>query len=427
MRFRLLAAVVAIALPAQHALVAQQKLTLAEAEKLALRHNPQISSAQFSAAAAHQTPKEFHAGLEPLLTGSLTGVGADTGSRIGAGNITNSVLYNRIGSGVAISQLVTDFGRTGNLIASANLRAQAQDQLTETARADVLMTTARAYFAVLRANAVLKVAQQTVAEREIVRDKVDALYKNELKSKLDASFASVRLAEAKLFLSQAESDVHAAEAALASAIGAPTQGGFQLAEEPMPAPLPDSAEPLIRQALQDRPELKDLRLEQSAAERFTRAEKALRYPTISAAGVTGIVPAGQAQVQPRYGAAGVNVSIPILDGGLYGARRTEAELKAKAAAERVAAQANLITRDVRTAYLNAATAGERVGLTEQLLAQAQLSLDLAQGRYDLGLSSIVELSEAQLSLTSAQISNAAARYEYQAQRLFVDYQVGALR
>jgi outer membrane protein len=68
-----------------------------------------------------------------------------------------------------------------------------------------------------------------------------------------------------------------------------------------------------------------------------------------------------------------------------------------------------------------------VGLTDQLLQQAQLALDLAQGRYDLGLSSIVELSQAQLNLTSAQIASASARYDYQTQWTVVQYQTGALR
>ncbi|MBZ5725572.1 MAG: TolC family protein [Acidobacteriia bacterium] len=86
-----------------------------------------------------------------------------------------------------------------------------------------------------------------------------------------------------------------------------------------------------------------------------------------------------------------------------------------------------VIRDVRVAYWKATTAYDRVGLTEQLLKQAQLSLDLATERYNLGLSSIVELSQAQLNLTAAQIASASARYEYQAQRVVVDYQIGALR
>ncbi len=411
-------------------LLAQQapmSLTLAEAEKLAIAHNPELSTAQLNASAAHMAPLEYKSALSPQMTGSVTGVVADSGSRLAAGGLNNPVVYDRLASGVTLSQMLSDFGRTKSLVATADLRAQAQDQATETARADVLITTIRAYFNVLRASSVLKVAQQTVSERQVIADKVNTLFEENLKSGLDASFAKVNLADARLFLSQAQNNLQAAEASLATAIGVPAQVEFTLAEEAAPEALPPVVDPLIQQALQARPELKNLRLEQSAAERFIQAEHALRYPTVGALGVVGVVPAGETQVPGRYGAAGVNVSIPILNGGLFHARQTEAELRAKAAAERVQNETNLITRDVRAAYLNAATARDRVGLTEQLLAQAQSALDLAQGRYDLGLSSIVELSEAQLNLTSAQIANASARYEYQAQRLTVDFQTGALR
>ena len=67
-----------------------------------------------------------------------------------------------------------------------------------------------------------------------------------------------------------------------------------------------------------------------------------------------------------------------------------------------------------------------MALTQQLLEQAQLALDLAQTRYELGLGGIVELSTAQLNVTSARIADASAHYEYQSQRILVDYQTGVL-
>ena len=127
------------------------------------------------------------------------------------------------------------------------------------------------------------------------------------------------------------------------------------------------------------------------------------------------------------GHTGVNVSIPIFNGGLFKARHAEAELRARAAAQNITAQENLVIRDVRTAWLAATTAYDRLGLTQQLLDQAKLALDLAQSRYNLGLSSIVELSQAQLNLTSAQISSAVARYDYQSQAAMVAFQTGTLR
>ena len=107
------------------------------------QYNPQFTAAKLTAAAAYQVPTQFHAAYEPNFFGSLTGVGADTGSRLAAGALNNPVVYNRLGSGLSVSQLITDFGRTGNLISSAKLRAQAQDQATETTRADILLAVSR--------------------------------------------------------------------------------------------------------------------------------------------------------------------------------------------------------------------------------------------------------------------------------------------
>jgi len=401
-------------------------LTLAQAQQLAIQNNPQFSAARYNAAAAYQVAPQYKAAYEPTVFGSFTGVGADNGSRLAAGGLNNPIVYNRIGSGLSIGQMITDFGRTSNLIAMAKLQASAQDQVTETTRAQILVNTSRAYFALLRAHALLKVADQTVAARQTVSDQVTALAESKLKSNLDVSFANVNLADAKLLQVQAQSDVKAGEANLATAMGLPNESGFVLDEEPMPAPIPDRVDDLIREAMQNRPELKSLRLQQSAAERFTRAEHALYFPSLGVVGTAGFVPTGYETIPGRYGAIGMNVSIPIFNGGLFKARQTQAELKAKAATENVNDLQNQVIRDVRVAWLNATTAYDRMALTKQLLQQANIALDLAQTRYDAGLGNIVELSTAQLNVTSAQIADASAMYEYQTQRILVDYQTGVL-
>jgi outer membrane protein len=404
----------------------RMKLTLTEAQQLAIQNNPQFSAARYNAAAAYQVAPQYKAAYSPNLSGNLTGVGADNGSRLAAGALNNPVVYNRIGSGLTVGQMITDFGRTSNLIAMAKLNASAQDQVTESTRAQVLLATGRAYFAVLRARSVLTVATQTVAARQTVVDQVTALAESKLKSTLDVSFANVNLADAKLLLVQAQNDLKAAEADLATAIGLPNEADFDLAEEPMPAQLPDKVADLIRQAIENRPELKDLRLEQSAAQRFTKAEHALYFPSIGVIGTAGFVPTGVENVPGRYGAIGMNVSIPIFNGGLFKARQTQAEMKAKAASENVNDLQNRVTRDVRVAWLNATTAYDRIALTRQLLDQATSALELAQIRYDNALGNIVELSTAQLNLTAAQIAVANAHYDYQTQRVIVDYQTGVL-
>ena len=405
-------------------------LTLAEAERLAVANNPQLSAAQFNAAASAQVPLELRANFQPNVSGALTAVGADSGSRIAAGGLTNPAVFNRLGTGLLLSQLVSDFGRTTNLVSSAKLHAQAQVQVTQTTRAEILLAVSQTYFGALRAEAVLKVAQQTVEARQLVADQVSALARSNLKSTLDVSFANVNLAEARILLANAQSDVRAVYAELATVLGLPAQyeqGGFSLTPEPMPDALPTTVDPLLQAAFRDRPELANLRLEQNSAERFAQAEKDLARPTVGVAAAAGVVPASDAQVPGRYGAAGINVNIPILNGHLFRARRTEAELRAKAAGRNVEDLANRVTRDVRIAYLNASTAFERLALTAQLLDQARLALDLAQRRYDIGLGSIVELSQAQLNVTAAEIAGSSAQFDYQVQRANVEYQIGALR
>jgi outer membrane protein len=422
--FVLTAVVLANPAHAQHPIL---HLTLTQAEQLAVQNNPALTAAKFTAAAAAQIPTEYHAAYAPAFNGSITGVGADNGSRLAAGGLNNPVVYNRLGTGLTVSQMVTDFGRTSNLVEMAKLNAQAQNEAANTTRAQILLATGRAYFAVLRAHALLHVAEDTVKTRQVVADQVSALAESKMKSTLDVSFANVNLSDARLMQAQAQNDLKAAEAELATAMGLPNESGFDLAEESIPAALPDKIDDLLRTAIDNRPELRDLRLEESAAERFVKAEHALLYPSVGVVGTAGFAPAAYETVPGRYGAVGVNLNIPIFNGGLFKARQTEADLKAKAAAQRITDVENHVARDVRVAYLNANTAYDRMGLTKQLLDNAQQALDLAQTRYDAGLGSIVELSQAQLNLTTAQIQNTSALYDYQSQRVTLDYQTGVLK
>src|SRR6185436_3889213 len=127
---------------------APMHLTLADAQKLAIQNNPQFTAARYVAEAAGQVAVEYHAAYEPNLYGSFTGVGADNGSRLAAGGLNNPVVYNRLGTGLTVSQMVTDFGRTGNLVAMAKLQADAQDEMTDATRAQILLNISRAYFTV---------------------------------------------------------------------------------------------------------------------------------------------------------------------------------------------------------------------------------------------------------------------------------------
>ena len=150
-------------------------------------------------------------------------------------------------------------------------------------------------------------------------------------------------------------------------------------------------------------------------------------PTVSAIGVAGDSPTHDDRLPDNYAAGGVQLSLPLFAGGLYTARQHEAELKAQADAEMLRTAEDNVIRDVRIAWLNVNNALEQLRTTEQLVKHAAEAYDLAEARYKTGISSIVELSQAQLSLTSAQIANTNARYDVLIQQAELNYQTGALR
>ncbi|MBI3401305.1 MAG: TolC family protein [Acidobacteria bacterium] len=404
-----------------------QTLTLKQAEEAALQHHPQIQQQQASAKAAAEVVREAKSSYYPTVFGSVTGAEAQNASRIAAGGLNNPVIYDRFATGVTVGQLITDFGRTHALADSASLSAQAQDSTVTSRRADVLVRVDRAYFNVLRAQAVQRVAHDTVSTRQVVVDQVTALAASNLKSGLDVSFANVNLSEARLLLVQAQNDLKSADADLAAAMGSATDQEYSLAEEPQPPPPPQDEAALIAAAMRDRPEVAAARFSSEAVARFADAEGGLSLPSISAVGVFGAIPYRQDTLNDRYAAVGVNLNVPVFNGSLYPARHAEAMFRAEAERQRLLDIQNQISRDVRVAWLDARSTFERLALTDQLLEQATQALDLAQARYNLGLSSIVELTQGQLSKTQAEIAQASARFEYQTRTAVLKYQTGALR
>jgi outer membrane protein len=392
-----------------------------------MRNNPQVTASRLQALAAQQVVRETRSSYWPTATANLTAVDSQTNSRITAGALNNPIIFERTAGGASVSQLITDFGRTKNLVASASLSAKAEDQNALATREQVLLAVDQAFYGVLQAQAVLHVADETVANRQVVVDQVQALAKSALKSDLDLSFAQVNLAQAKLLLLDARNNEKGAQAALAALLGYVTPQEFDVVDEPATTGGPPAnLDELIQQAVNSRPELQAINFQYQSAEKLKTAERDSLLPTISALGAVGGTPVRDYHLSPWYGAVGVDMEIPVFNGFLFSARAKEAELRAQVVEQRLVDLRNTIARDVRTSWLNANNAYDRLDVTNQLLKQANLALDLAQTRYKLGLSSIVELSQAQLQQTQGEITQSQAGYEYRLALAVLRYQTSGL-
>jgi len=414
---------------------APMRLTRRDAEQLAIKNNPRITVGRLLDLAQHQVSRESRSALLPALTGNITAVDGNEGSRIGAGALNAPRLLEHAGAGMTLSQLLTDFGRTTNLVSAAKLREKAQDANALATMEDIVLTTDQAFYNALEDQALLKVAQQTVDTRQSAEHQIEELAKNQLKSNLDLSFAQVNLSQAKLLQLDTQNNLDSTMAALAAVLGFDKEVTFELTEgDAQPPAPPTDVDGLIRTAFQQRPDLQAFSYEQQAAEKFRRAQRDQLFPTISALGIAGGTPVRpdcfggcfpNYFVSSWYGAIGVNMSVPIFNGFLYSAEATEAKYRSQAAAENTRDLRDRIARDVRTAWLSASTAFQRVSVTAELAKQADLGLSLAQSRYQLGLGSIVELSQAQLQQTDAAIGYVNAQYQYRLALSTLNFETGS--
>lgn len=406
-----------------------QSLTLKQAQEIALRNHPRISQAELEALASKQVVNEVRAGFFPNVTFNATAVDAfESNTRLAAGGLNNPSVFDRNAEGLTATQLLTDFGRTAHLLNSSQLYSRAQDANAEATREQILLQVDVAFFAALKAQSVLVVARQTQEARSLLLDQVSALATNKLRSDLDLSFAKVSFEEANLLVAQAQNDVEAAFAVLAQLLGERQKRAYQLIEEPLPPATMVDGSAMVDTAISKRPDLARLRLERDAAEQYAKAQRALSYPTINAIGSAGLTPVRDPDhFDSRYAAAGVNLSLPIFDGGLNSAKRSEAQFRAEASAEKLRDAENTAVHDVRTAGLNLNYAFERLELTQKLSDNAGHAFELAEARYQAGSSSIVELSQAQLNKTEADIANTGAKYDYEIQRSILNFEVGLMQ
>ena len=287
-------------------------LTRKQAEQLAIQNNPRISQYKLLALAQNQVVRESRSALLPTLAVNATGVAAEQASRISSGTLDSSRMLNHMGAGVQLTQLIYDFGHTNNLVATSALQAKAASSTSIATLDEIVLTTDVAFYNTLEAQATVRVAKQNLAARQAVRDQIAALTAAKLRSDLDLSFADVNLSEAKLFLLDANNLADVQMAQLNRILGLPTANNYKLIDEADPLPeIALTPEPLLQQAMQQRPDLQADNYTYQANVKFSKAERDQLLPTISGVGLLGATPVGTSQYYNPdwYGAAASSISL----------------------------------------------------------------------------------------------------------------------
>lgn len=401
-------------------------LTLEQAREMALKNHPQIQSVDLRLSAAEQDVKAVRSKYFPQLSGAVAQTFAEEGTQIEAGGgVTSPSVAMRGAYGVTVHQLITDFGRTKNQVEAVKADVEARSASVEDAKRRALFDVARAYFNALRAQTLEQVADDTLKARSDFLEQVGALREAGRRSDLDVSIAKQDVSDAQLLQLQARNAVDDAAAILSQALGLSEARRFRLVDVKGVSPPPGDIDRIVAQARDLNPELRALKARALSARKTADSYYAENYPTISAIGYAGETPFDPNGItQRRYAAAGLNLSVPIFEGGRIAAAHKSASYIAEAARVNVIDKQNALNKDIRVAWNSVQAAYKNIDVVKQLLENARNSLALTAARYELGKSSIVDLARAQLAKTQAEITNTDAIYEYLTQRAFLNYKVG---
>lgn len=404
-------------------------LGLTEAVETALKQHPalQVAAANLKAAQARveQTRSLYYPQLNAnfATAAGVGGINPRFGTPAGAMLRQNLSQY---AGGVVANQRLFDFGFTSNLVESSELAANAQVQEIHARRAVVELNVQRVYLGSLKHRRLVQIAEETIRVRGAIKAQIEALFRQQLKSKLDVSFVQVELTNAESALVRARNGLKASFADLNRAMGIVGSEDYILEDiAPDIHPLPPLSSLIEQSRLH--PELKKALEQRRSAEAKLKATKKQYFPTISAIASAGDYEVFDSDRRERTGgwwAASAGISVPLFTGFLIENQVAEArahQLAADAAAMDIE---QILTQQVTTSYLELQSLAQQIKLGEELVKTANEALQLARERYKLGLNSIVEVTQAEVSLTATQMRLAEAQYDYKIAEATLAYAIG---
>lgn len=420
-------------------------LGLEEAVRTGLDRHPLIQQAQYSAlgatAVTKQTRGERYPWLEASVAGSsgamriVTADGKTIHDRGGHGFDPGGALphhnQNMLTGGLLLNQLITDFGQTAHRILASEARESAAQKDILTNKALVILNVHKAYLSCLMQQRLVEVAAETVKRRSAVRDQIRTLFTHRLKSKLDLDLIQVEVENAELALVRARNDLAQGFAALNHAMGIQGPPRYRLERISVATAPAPSLETLVADGLTQRPELLGARERVVVTEELLKAAQALNFGSLSAVGTIGITQYGDVHdngippdgLAPLWG-AGATARLPLFTGFQITNQIKEAGHHKGETEQELQNLANEVVLQIIRAYLSLTTNAEQIVLEQDRVGFAREALDLAQERYRLGLSPIVEVIRATTVLFSAEARLAQAQYIYKTSEAAVAYATG---
>jgi outer membrane protein len=390
--------------PGAPAVPAPRLLSLDEALQIGLSKQPTLRQAQAATDAAKARVEQARAPLLPQVTGSGSYV-SQSHTATGASAAlfgASSGIQETYTAGITGRLLVYDFGQTWGRWRASQASASGQESSERATTRSVALAIRSAYFDAVAAKALLGVARDTLANEQRHLEQVRAQVEIGTRPPVDLVQERVNVANDQVRLIQAENQYATARLQVEQAIGATDLGPWEIAEETLPPVPGEEAAPevLLQEALASRPEV-------AAGDAQIRAQELTVDALQGGYGPSVAVQAGLTESGPTASdlANGWNTQVtltwPLFQGG-----QTRGQVReARAATSSLVAQQDLLKQQIRLeleqARLSVRAAGAALGAAADASQAARERLALAEGRYETGVGSILELSDAQVALTTA--------------------------
>lgn len=395
-----------------------RKWGLEDVVNLSLRNNADTRAAWARARAAVEEYGILMAELEPSLT-----LSADARS-VGARK-TDEVGTTRrfsVGPSVNLSWLLLDAGGRAASVEGARQSFWAAGWTQNAAIQDAVLATERAYYQYLAAKAALQARRASLQDAQIHLDAATGRHRAGVATIADVLQARTVVAQATLNLQSIEGQLQTTRGVLANAMGLPANTSFDVEDLPAEVPVTEvgrQVDELIRDALGNRADLAAARAQALASESEVAKARSAGLPTLSLSGSLGSAyinqrtPAlGSVESREDQLVAGLVLEWPLYTGGAVAHRVQKSRALAEAARESARALEQDVILQVFTSYHAVRTAAQKVRTSEELLASATQSLNVAEGRYREGVGTTVDVVTAQSALADARAQNVQARWDW---------------
>lgn len=420
-------------------------LTLIDAIRTGLDRHPSLDQSRYASQAAQAITKQIKGDRLPWLEASIaessgslrivTSDGRTIHDRGGHGFDPGGALphhnQNMLTGGLLVNQLITDFGYTAHRILAGQATEDASEKARLTKKALVILNVQKAYLSCLLQQHLINVTDATLKRRRAVRDQVESLYKHQLKSKVDLDLIRVETSNAELALIRAQNDLKTNMAVLNNAMGVQGPEHYELQALAIATSSPPDIDTLVIDGLQNRPELLGARDKIQASEELLKAVKALHFGSLSAVGSLGVTKYWDAhdsgihdnEVAPFWG-VGATGRLPLFTGFKIQNQVAEARHARGEAEYERQELANEVVLQIMRAYLTQTTNAQQIALEQERVSYALEALGLAQERYRIGLSPILDVIRATAVAFEAESRLAEAQYIYKTSEVVLAYATG---